>query len=102
MRTCPYCGKGYPDEVTVCAIDGESLAVKSDLPLDEKEKEWIEKSFQWLLDEFGKEYFLKHKTILPEAPFFPDKYSGSEDAVIAIVKRVCSYMDINADLIDVE
>jgi hypothetical protein len=27
MKTCPYCGKQYPDDVTVCAIDGESLSV---------------------------------------------------------------------------
>ena len=26
MKTCPYCGKQYPDEVTVCPADGESLA----------------------------------------------------------------------------
>jgi len=26
MKTCPYCGKQYPDEVIACAIDGESLS----------------------------------------------------------------------------
>ncbi len=26
MKTCPYCGKEYPDEVSVCAIDGEALS----------------------------------------------------------------------------
>jgi hypothetical protein len=25
MKKCPYCGKQYPDEATVCALDGESL-----------------------------------------------------------------------------
>jgi hypothetical protein len=102
MRTCPYCGKAYSDDTTNCAIDGESLAAKSESPLDEKQKEWIEKSFQWLLGQFGVEYFLQHKIILPEVSFFPDKYDGTEESVVMIVKRVCSYMDVNPDLIDVE
>lgn len=25
MKTCPYCGNEYPEEVTVCAIDGQAL-----------------------------------------------------------------------------
>jgi hypothetical protein len=25
MKKCPYCGKEYPDEATMCSIDGESL-----------------------------------------------------------------------------
>ena len=25
MKSCTYCGKEYPDEASVCAIDGESL-----------------------------------------------------------------------------
>lgn len=25
MKTCPYCGEKYPDEATVCAIDGRAL-----------------------------------------------------------------------------
>jgi hypothetical protein len=25
MKRCSYCGKEYPDDVTVCAVDGESL-----------------------------------------------------------------------------
>lgn len=27
MKSCPYCGKQYPDDATVCEIDGESLSV---------------------------------------------------------------------------
>jgi hypothetical protein len=26
MKKCPYCGKEYPDEVTVCPMDGEPLS----------------------------------------------------------------------------
>jgi hypothetical protein len=105
MKTCPYCGKAYPDDATVCAVDGESLTSKtskSESPLDGEQKEWIEKSYQWLFSIFGEKYFLQHKIILPEMSFFPDKYDGTEESVITVVKRVCSYMDVNPDLVDVE
>lgn len=26
MKKCPYCGKEYPDEATVCLLDGEALS----------------------------------------------------------------------------
>jgi len=121
MRTCPYCGKEYPDDATVCAIDGETLtdlvAARKNasrgwrdllswgtpkLPLDESQKEWIEKSLQWLLNEFGEEYFLKHQTVLPEPSFFPDKFQGTEESVVKLVERVCSYMDVSPNLVEVD
>ena len=101
MRKCPYCGKEYTDDVAVCAIDGESLTPQFDLPVNQEQKDWIEKSFLWLLDTFGRDYFLKHQTILPEPSFFPNKYDGTEESVDVIVKRVCGYMDVNPDLIEV-
>lgn len=72
------------------------------LSLDEQSKDWIEKSFQWLLKEFGEEYFLKHQTILPESSFFPDKYQGTEECAIKLVERVCSYMDVNPANVEVD
>jgi hypothetical protein len=72
------------------------------LPLDEKQKEWIENSLRWMINRFGKSYFLKRPTILPEASFFPDKYQATDESVIALAKRICSYMDVNPDLLDVD
>jgi hypothetical protein len=40
------------------------------LPLGDEQKEWIEKSFHWLLKEFGEDYFIKHQMVLPEPAFF--------------------------------
>lgn len=118
MKSCSYCGKQYPDEVASCEIDGHPLVVapqkqtvtgwrrffggqSSKLPLDENQKVWIEKAFQWLLQEFGVECFLKHEPVLPEPTYFPDKYRGTEEDVIKLVGRVCSYMDLDAGLIEV-
>jgi hypothetical protein len=30
MKKCPYCGNEYPDEVAVCPLDGESLALSAE------------------------------------------------------------------------
>jgi hypothetical protein len=93
----------YPDDATVCATDGESLMPQlPDLRLEKDQREWIEKSLQWLMTEFGADYFLRHQTVLPQESFFPDKYDGTEESVLKVVNRVCSYMDVNPDLVEVE
>lgn len=121
MKSCSYCGKSYPDDATMCAVDGRPLidavmaqkqtvagwrkffgAEIPELPLNAEQKVWIERSFQWLLDEFGVDCFLKHRTILPEPAFFPDQYSGTEECVIKLVERVCSYMEVDPRLVAVE
>lgn len=119
MKTCSYCGKEYPEEATVCAVDGEPLILVSPkmsvggwrglfglgtikLPVDEEQREWIEQSFHWLLREFSVECFLKHQIVLPEPSFFPDRYRGTEEDVIKLVGCVCAWMDLNPDLVTVE
>jgi len=72
------------------------------LPIEEQNRIWIEKAFQWLLDQFGTEYFLKRKTILPESSFFPNNYQRTEDDVVKIVDCVCAYMDVDPKTIVVE
>lgn len=70
------------------------------LPITVDEKKWIEQNFLWLLEVFGKDYFLKKEMILPEARFFPDKFKGTEQCVTTLVGRVCGYMDIDPSKID--
>src|SRR5215831_7143469 len=70
------------------------------LPLDENQKEWIEKSFEWLLKEFGEDYFLKRQTILPEKSFFPDKYQGTDECVAKLTQRVCWFMDVDPSMVE--
>lgn len=103
MRPCPYCGKEYPDDATICTIDGESLIPQlPPLPVNAEQKEWIEASLQWLINEFGADFLLKHPVILPDASFFPDKYNGTEKCALKVVSRVCSYMDIDSATVEVE
>ena len=102
MKTCPYCGKEYADDATICPIDRNELTPAPVESASRADIDWIEQSFRWLLDEFGEDYFLRHPLILPEASFFPDKYDGTEQSVIALVKRICTYVDVDPGSVEVE
>jgi hypothetical protein len=39
MKKCTYCGKEYPDEAEVCAIDHKPL--KPDAPTSSPKREWL-------------------------------------------------------------
>ena len=72
-----------------------------DLPITPEQKEWLEKSLLWLLNQFGKDYFLSRPMILPQSSFFPDKYKPSEESVEKVVTRVCGYMDVDPTTIEI-
>src|SRR5581483_9315425 len=74
---------------------------KPKLPLKADEQQWIDDSFNWLLKQFGKDYFLKLQTILPIASSFPDKYQGTEACALLVVRRTCLYMDVIPDSVEV-
>jgi len=70
------------------------------LPVTEDQQKWIDESFRWLLQTFGETGFLAHRTILPEPAFFPDKYRGTQDCVLTLVKRVCGYMEVDPNQVE--
>lgn len=57
---------------------------------------------EWLLEEFGSDAFRRVTVVLPTDEFFPDSYSADEDDARALVDRVCEYMSVNPDLIELE
>jgi hypothetical protein len=71
-------------------------------PVEADDKIWIEESMQWLLEEFGRETFRRIRVILPTDEFFPDEYLGEEEDAEALVERVCGYMNVNRDRLEVE
>src|SRR5215469_1926096 len=73
----------------------------AELPITSEQKEWIEESLLWLLNQFGKDYFLSRQTILPETSFFPDKYKPDEESVETVITRVCGYMDVDPATIEI-
>jgi hypothetical protein len=66
-------------------------------------REWIEKRWRWLTDEFGSDLMIESATVLPTNEFFPDEYNPrDEDTVRALFDRVCEYMHVPRDLVDLE
>ena len=71
-------------------------------PVEEEDKRWLEESMEWLLEEFGCDAFRQVTVVLPTDEFFPDSYAAGEDDARALVDRVCEYMSIDPDLIELE
>ncbi|MEV5966110.1 hypothetical protein AB0L70_30355 [Kribbella sp. NPDC051952] len=71
------------------------LGPKIELPGGQKQ--WIDDSMYWLIDQFGVEP-LRRKTVLPST-FVPTDYDGSEDAARALCLKVCERVGVPADTI---
>jgi hypothetical protein len=70
-------------------------------PVSEAERRWIEQSSSWLIDQFG----IKARdvaVVLPTPDFFPDRYTAEEEDVEALVKRVCDYMGVSRERLELE
>lgn len=70
-------------------------------PVDADDKEWLENAFLWLIDELTPEILQSVKVVLPTEEFFPDPFSGSESDMRKMVDRVCDYMDIDPNWVEV-
>lgn len=64
-------------------------------PVDAETKEWLEGSFNWLIDDLGEETLRSVEVALPTAEYFPDPYSGSQHDIQSMVERVCEYMSVD-------
>ncbi|MFC0878962.1 hypothetical protein ACE01N_20375 [Saccharicrinis sp. FJH2] len=70
-------------------------------PLDNESIEWINRSFDWIIKEFGKETVLNSEIIIPVKSKIPIKFNATEDCAKELIDFVASKMQINRDLIDV-
>jgi hypothetical protein len=71
-------------------------------PCDPAAKEWIEDRLQWLADEFDDHVYNGRPLVLPTPEFFPDPYDGSPVTVRRLFRRVCHFMDVSPELIDLQ
>lgn len=71
-------------------------------PINAEDKEWLEDSFQWLIDEFGAETLHDLKMILPNNDFFPDHFSGDISSLKKMIRRICGYMSVDYAKIELE
>ncbi len=71
-------------------------------PVDAQAKAWIERRLDWLGDQFGVDVFTRRAVVLPDSDFFPDAYDRSEATVRGLLDRVCRYMEVDPDIVDLE
>src|SRR5262245_31383745 len=71
-------------------------------PIGPVEKDWIEERMAWLTRQFGLERLKDVRVILPTAEFFPERYEGRHQDVRVLLRRVCRYMDVDPDPIQLE
>lgn len=69
-------------------------------PVDEETRLWLNECFDWLIQELGKDTLEEVDVILPTHDFFPDSYDGSRADIRKMVHRVCEYMDVEPELIE--
>jgi hypothetical protein len=67
---------------------------KPECPVDPATREWIDRRWQWLEDQFGAERVRDSPVVLPRPEFFPDPYHATEDDARRVLDRVCGYMGI--------
>src|SRR5262245_51854256 len=74
----------------------------SSCPCDSAAKTWVEKRLRWLEGQFDDHAFNGRRIVLPTPEFFPDPYDGSTACVRALLDRICGYMDVDPDRIELK
>jgi hypothetical protein len=74
----------------------------NDCPVDEPARIWLEKSFQTLLNIFGKESTKKRNVLTPERIHFPVQYDGSEQSAIETLSIVANQMEVPIEKISLD
>jgi hypothetical protein len=118
--TCPGCGKAYfettcltsrggcgdwslhkdwyqKDVVTIPKSNRNIFKFwqkKSEPPITENDKEWIEHSLLVLAEMFTPEFFRSLVTITPDKHYFDRNFTGTEEDVHFILETVASIMNI--------
>src|SRR5262245_12521184 len=71
-------------------------------PCDPPAKQWVEERLQWLAKQFGLHLLLERPIILPTPDYFPDPYDASPKAARRMCRRVCKYMGVDPDSVELK
>jgi hypothetical protein len=78
------------------------LGFRRKLPITDEEREWVDDSFAHLASLLGRNRMLEAKVVLPLPEHFPDHYDGTPETVEGLFRRVCGYMRVDRNEIDLE
>lgn len=71
-------------------------------PCDRTAKAWLEDRLHWLYNEFPDNIFTTKRMVLPLPKYFPDKFDGSDASVQQMFDRVCQYMEVDREQIQLK
>ena len=69
-------------------------------PVDSTQKRWVERRLLWLRDEFGPDP-LTREPLAPGSTYLPVSWEGSEDDCLDLVGRLCAFMQVSRESLDV-
>lgn len=72
-----------------------------DCPVQPVEQDWIERSLDWLVGQFGTER-LHGEVVLPTDDYFPGAYRGTREDIQAVLERLCTHMVIDPARVKLE
>jgi hypothetical protein len=75
--------------------------LRAKCPVSEKAQLWTEESLRWLRGEFGDDA-LRGEVLRPETVFPPASYSGREDDVAVVLRRLCDRMGVPIESVAIE
>jgi hypothetical protein len=70
-------------------------------PVPTPEQLWIDQRMSWLAQTFGPRALREAQVVLPTPEFFPGPYHGTEDDLRRFFRRVCRYMGVDPNRLDV-
>jgi hypothetical protein len=76
------------------------FGLQQKLPVTNEERQWVEEGFRRLKSALGEKRILNCAVVEPTDEFFPDPYDRSETALEALFCRVCGYMHVDRDLVE--
>jgi hypothetical protein len=78
------------------------FGLRPKLPVVEVERNWIDGGFARLTNMLGADRMLGCTVVEPTDRFFPDPWDGSRKALEDLFRRVCGYMNVDPDQVDLE
>jgi hypothetical protein len=78
------------------------FGLRPTLPISDDERAWIDEGFRRLGLMLGNYRMLDAQVVRPSDEFFPDKYDKGEAGVRMLYRRVCKYMRVDPERVDLE
>jgi hypothetical protein len=72
------------------------------LPVTSEDREWADHAFDRLSLLLGRHRMLEAEVILPTEEHFPDLYDGSKETLEMMFQRICGYMGVKPEQVDLE